>query len=286
MNSVNAFGNIFSDVLKTEFSEIDHAEFQLLKKVKDFSSTEVSQLFAQKDKLWLTKEISKWKKKVLGNEDTFNPTLQNLYIFCQLTNRTPNDVLLPDIPYNGPDQIDFLSEDALEGLVKLLQNKGRLSGDYLVPVRYAPIKMAAVFLSIYSKKIQNQENIYIQFSLSYVEKRYDEDSYGGFNTSSVDNRLLEYNVSVPEKNPYSFKDYYTKMAEAFNSVTGDLQDVVLDEFYKEFGLWASELLVENNSLCKYFPLPLIKPTVNRKKTLDEMCTGQTNEKAHLSDNER
>lgn len=273
MSSVNIFGDYFSEILKKEFLEFDDAPFLLQKNAKYSSAEKLSQLFPGKDKLWLMKELSKWKNKVLSEKDNFNPTLQNLFIFCTLTGRTPNEVLLPNQIYNGPDRIEYLNYSALESLVAYLGTRKNFSGNYIVPVLYSPEKMTASFLTIYSKKVQQKDAIYVQFLISSVEQRGGVDSLGGI-TSVPSIGFNEYNVSIPEKNEYSFHGAYKKMKEDFDYATEDLHSIITDEFYDEFGSWAKKLPIDKNSLLKYFPLPKVEAKTIKGRTLDEIFASQ------------
>jgi len=80
----------------------------------------------------------------------------------------------------------------------------------------------------------------------------------------------EYNVSVPEKNKDTFQSIYVEMKDQFKSATNNLQSIVTDEFYDEFGDWASGLDTDDEPLCKYFPLPAIRTTDRKGRSLDEL----------------
>jgi len=283
------YSDVFSDILREEFCDPENAKFSFIERVKEHYKADanspyptVAELFPGRTNNWLSKELQKWKKKVTGDVDTFSPTLQNLYIFCLITNKTPNAVLMPGKAYYGPDEIEYLSLDALKSLVSYLQTVRSLENDHTVPVLLAPEKMVVAFLSIYSRRINNQEIIYTQFVISSAESCYgsEADQLGGMktvSTSSVDTLSGSGEVKITgDRDALTrFEKAYNNMKAEFETAKADLNSIVVDEFYSEFSSWIRRVKDNNCELARYFPVPHLSAQDDKGSVLKSISSGTT-----------
>lgn len=281
------YSDVFSDILREEFCDPENASFGFIERVREHYKANadspyptVAELFPGRTNNWLSKELQKWKKKVTGEVDTFSPTLQNLYIFCLITSKTPNAVLMPGKAYYGPDEIEYLSLDALKSLVSYLQTIRSLENDHTVPVLLAPEKMVAAFLSIYSRIINNQEIIYVQFILSSAESCYgsEDDQLGGMKTvpTSSDDTLSnsgEVKITGNKDALTKFEKAYNNMKAEFEIAKADLNTIVVDEFYSEFSNWIRRSVDNNSELTRYFPVPYLSPQDDKGSVLNSIPSG-------------
>lgn len=268
MKNTNNYSEGFSELLKSEFFNSEHSPYRFLDLVKqhykandDSPFPTIPELFPGKNNSWLSKELQKWKKKLRPEEDSFNPTLQNLFIFCKITGKTPNTVLMPDRVYYGPDQIEYLSFEAINSLVQYLQTIDHLEQNFTVPVLYAPESMTSAFLVIYSRSINQKESIYIRFLLSSVEQcdaNGGGDESGGITsvpitTNNAMNTMGEVKITSSSTTFAELKNVYDRMRDEFKWAQSDLRTVVVDDFYSEFLSWLRSRDMRDCELTKYFP---------------------------------
>lgn len=268
MNKSNDYGEIFRNILRSEFND-QQPPFDFLEKIKYLSDEKLQSYFPGKSKLWLTKEISKWKGKILHENEkgTFNPTLNNLNLFCLLTGASPNDVLCNT---NNSDYIQFISYEALEQLSDYLRSQNDIPQSYTIPVLYAPEKMASILLTIYSNKVNNKTSIYLKASTVTLD--------GWFECGQ------EINICEPHKNQYSIKMLYEKMIHDFREAINDINTIIFEEFYPNFNEWAIKLDSKDNKLTAWFPvvknsdIPKLKPSLDEQTaTSEKMRNSYSNE---------
>lgn len=204
-------------------------------------NNEVARLFPGHDKLWLQKELSKWRGKLAS--ESFRGTLQSLELYCTLTGQKPNDVLLGEKRYAGPARVEFLSFQTILDLAEEVRSRKILPPHGCVlPVLYAPERMTAVFLFLYTQKKSGESAVCMRFGISEPDGYVDTDGgdcLGGISTAT-DSSYYIADLSHPE-GVNRLREAYEKIRREFDAVCGaaesPLSDAV-DEFYTMMGSWA------------------------------------------------
>lgn len=121
---------------------------------------DISTFFPEKDKLWLHKELSKWKRRV--DDNTFHGTLQSLKILCRIAGKTPNEILLSNDDVFLSKSINLLSKEDINLLcMKIKENPNEFINvctkngclPLQIPVFYSPKDFSITFFCIkYSKR--------------------------------------------------------------------------------------------------------------------------------------
>lgn len=219
------------------------SDYPLKSRVEELTkNNEVERLFPGRDKLWLQKELSKWRSKLSGEDTRFFGTLQSLQLYCTLTGQLPNDVLLSTRRYTGPARVEFLRRETILELAEELQRGGTIpKHSCALPVLYAPAQMTAVFLFIYSQKKAGVDSVCLRFGISepdgYVSTE-GGDCLGGISTAA-DSIYYIADLSRPEGTT-RLQEAYDKIRGEFEAVCGatetPLNDTV-NEFYDLMGPW-------------------------------------------------
>lgn len=222
------------------------ANYPLKTKVDELTkNNEVEKLFPGRDKLWLQKELSKWRGKLGGEDARFSGTLQSLQLYCTLTGQLPNDVLLDARRYTGPARVEFLRfETILELAGEIRRSDALPRHGCTIPVLYAPEQMTAVFLFIYTQKKAGESAVCMRFGISEPDGYVDTDGgdcIGGISTAT-DSSYYIADLSRPE-GMTRLREAYEKIRGEFEAVCGaavsQLGDAV-NEFYDFMGQWARE----------------------------------------------
>lgn len=289
MRDVNAYGNEFTKILTTEFSEPEISLYSFAKKAKEYSAQEITELFPSKDKLWLAKELSKWKSKILDNCTSFNPTLQNLFIFCSITGASPNDVLEPGKELVRSNRVHYLSYEAIVDLVRMLRDRGTLNNNCTVPILHAPMKMTTAFLSIYKRCVNRSDDIYMSFLISYSQEctssANPSDSLGGLSSDQVifdKNRKKEIKITNNKNVFDELECAYAKMKDDFDTALHDMSYIV-DDFYEEVSEWATSLSPDSNYLVRQFAVPIDNCEANRKYSVDSLVSESSSSMQQVKD---
>lgn len=134
----------------------------LKNRINDLDDGDIESVFPQKNKLWLQKEVSKWKRRI--HDNAFHGTLQSLQILCEATKNTPNDVLLPnEKALYSSSSIEILSIEDIKEIFLCIQNntKGfikicKANGCFplQIPAFYSPQNFSITFLCI--KQCRNE----------------------------------------------------------------------------------------------------------------------------------
>lgn len=241
--SASAYNERFAAALYEALGE-SASDYPLKQRVEELvKNREVEQLFPGRDKLWLQKELSKWRGKLHSDGKRFCGTLQSLQLYCALTGMQPNDVLLPADGSVSPARIEFLREETIYELAEeLAEGRKRMEHGCALPVLYAPREMTAVFLFIYPVRKAGEETVFMRFAISepdgYVE--FDGgDCIGGISTAA-DSRYYTADLSHSE-GMQRLREAYSKIRGEFESVCGTrespLQDAI-HAFYDMMGSWA------------------------------------------------
>lgn len=220
------------------------ADYPLKKRVDELvKNREVEQVFPGRDKLWLQKELSKWRGKLRSDGGKFCGTLQSLQLYCDLTGLMPNDVLLPAGTYVSPTQIEFLREETVYELAEQLA-----AGEHCVeqgcalPVLYAPGEMTAVFLFVYPVRSGGKQAVHMRFAISEPDGYVDFDGgecIGGISTAA-DSRYYTADLTHPE-GLERLREAYRKIRGEFESVCSTRESPLKDAihtFYDMMGSWA------------------------------------------------
>lgn len=179
-----------------------------------YSDEEFEQIFNGKNKLWLRKEMSRWRKNVHNEKTTMKGTLNNLEMLCFIANCEPNDILLDGVASKKiTANTQYLSLNAINGICKSLvatyeelneevfgdddyfgvnsnQNKF-LEKPLLLPIEFSPTSLRFLFLKIYKDfdndiKMVFVVNEYNSFSEGFVPTEYEREI---FNLTSTKNNI-------------------------------------------------------------------------------------------------
>lgn len=233
------------------------ADYPLKRRVDELvRNREVEELFPGRGKLWLQKELSKWRSKLKDGEQNFCGTLQSLQLYCVLTGQQPNDVLLPAGQAVSPSRIEFLrSETIYEMAEEIVAGRMIPQQGCALPVLYAPGQMMTVFLFIYPVKKAGKESVCMRFAISepdgYVD--YDgADCIGGISTAA-DSLYYTADLYHPD-GPSKLREAYEKIRAEFESMCGMQEGPLheaIGEFYDMMGSWTAEK--REDLLFAWFP---------------------------------
>lgn len=258
----------FSAALRSALGD-SAANYPLKARVEEVTkNNEVEQLFPGHGKLWLQKELSKWRGKLGADGARFCATLQSLQIYCALTGQTPNDVLLPPRRYGGPAQVEFLTIDTIMELAHTLARGGAsLHHACALPVLYAPERMTVVFLFLYPMKRAGRETVCMRFGISEPDDYTDADGAGGISTAP-DSSYYIADLSHP--------DGMERLREAYEKIRGEFEAVCaaaesqlgesVRDFYAMMGPWAQK--ERPDQIFSWFP-PTRAETA-RRQSLDAL----------------
>ena len=219
------------------------ADYPLKIRIEELTkNNEVERLFPGHGKLWLQKELSKWRSKLGSKDGHFYGTLQSLQLYCTLTGQLPNDVLLNTKKYSGPARVEFLRRETIIELAEELQRGNAVPEQgCALPVLYAPAQMTAVFLFIYPQRKPGSNAVCLRFGLSepdgYVSIE-GNDCLGGISTAT-DSSYYTADLSRPEG--------MTRLREAYDKIRGEFEAVcsaietplseAVNDFYALMGPW-------------------------------------------------
>ena len=203
----------FADALRRDMNGRESPFRRLVSEL--VKNHEVEQLFPGRDGLWLQKELSKWRGKL--DDDRFNGTLRSLQLYCTIKGITPNDVLLSDGAYSGPSRIEFLGEETILALARVIrEKKAALSHGVSLPVLYAPERMTAVFLFLYPHRRAGVDTMTMRFGISEPEGYAEEDGMGGIATA-LDSTLYTADLSR--------NDWEVRLLAAYRKIRGEFYAV-------------------------------------------------------------
>lgn len=233
------------------------ADYPLKSRVEELTrNNDVETLFPGRDKLWLQKELSKWRGKLGGGDARFCGTLQSLQLYCTLTGQLPNDVLLGAEKYAGPARVEFLRFETIRELADELRRSGAApQHGCALPVLYAPEQMTAVFLFIYTQKKAGESSVCMRFAISEPDGYVDTDGgdcLGGISTAA-DSSYYTADLSRPEGSE-RLREAYVKIRGEFEAVCGAAESQLSDavnEFYDLMGQWARR--EREDLLFSWFP---------------------------------
>ena len=159
-------------------------------------------------------DMLKWRKKLLQNR-AFHATLVNLQNFCDVSNLTPNDVLLPsEMVRGGVDQIEYITFQTTEALVTYLaETKQEIKRAQSFPLVFSIKEMMLLSMEVYVSKGKTRD-VMIRFHITEFAGDVTKNDWCN-TTPAVDLECQEiaYCVSSPHRNQYSFSDAYN-MAKA------------------------------------------------------------------------
>lgn len=307
-SGTNKYRDIFIEVLKKELENPETAQFSFKKELKEIEKDDFNKMFPNKaigqnpNKDWLNKELFKWNQKIKSG--TFNPTLQNLCVFCELTKKSPNEVLKINNDFSNLTKIEFLDYDALDSLCKHLSSLTELKQTYSIPILYAPDKMVIAFIIIFSRKINNINNIYVRFVVSaiddspYTEGTGKEEKITGGMINYPVVSPKEINLTNPAKNvinptkdatksenQYNLCTAYQQMKQEFTNAYNDLSSMITN-ICDDFVFLASKLSSEANKLIESHPLLPHRETPESEKTYDEQVNKTGRSLPDEADNQR
>ena len=266
--SAGDYNEVFSGALRSALGT-SGTDYPLKRRVEEITkNNEVEQLFPGHGKLWLQKELSKWRGKLAAEEPHFSATLQSLQIYCTLTGQTPNDVLLPSRRYSGPAQVEFLRFETIMELAHALAN-GASAPQHAcaVPVLFAPERMTTVFLFLYPMKRAGRDTVCMRFGISEPDAYVDEDGIGGISTAH-DSSYYIADLSHPV-GMVRLREAYEKIRDEFEGICAatesQLGETVRD-FYAVMGSWAQE--EREDALFAWFPPARREPV--RRQSLDSL----------------
>lgn len=162
-------------------------------------------------------DMLKWQKK-LKNGKALHGTLVNLQNYCDATNLSPNDVLLPSgYSLNATELIEYVTYETVEAIVDYLtKNTAKIKKSYSFPLRYAPREMILLSMEIYIDTGLRHDKL-IRFLMT--EFTYDTRDNNKCNTYIVPDleptSEVIYNLSIPQENKYSFEDAYNIAIDLF-----------------------------------------------------------------------
>lgn len=262
------YNGVFSATLRGALGH-SAADYPLKRRVEELAKNhEVEKLFPGHSKLWLQKELSKWRAKLDREDARFCATLQSLQIYCTLTGQLPNDVLLPARSYAGPARVEFLSlATILEIAQELRRADTALAHGCALPVLYAPERMTAVFLFLYPQKRAGQDTVCMRFGISEPDSYVDMDGSGGISTAP-DSSYYIADLSRPEG--------MERLQEAYGKILGEFEAVcaasesqlgeAVRDFYALMGEWAQEK--REDLLFSWFPPA--REAAAEKRSLDSL----------------
>ena len=260
------FNAAFADALRRDMN----VGAPLRKTVSELvKNREVERLFPERDGLWLQKELSKWRGKLI--DDRFNGTLRSLQIYCTLRGVTPNDVLLPKGAYSGLSRIEFLGEETILSLAGTIREEGIVMPHGIaLPVLFAPDRMTAVFLFLYPHRIARADTTFLRFGISEPDGFADEEDGSGAVTTALDSSLYVTDLSRSDWEE-RLRRAYRKIRREFEGVCGAAESPLKDavnEFYDRMGDWAVRQSKAENALFAWYP-PARK-TEKRRAALDDL----------------
>ncbi len=237
-----AYNERFAAALTAALGE-KSSDYPLKQRVEELiKNREVEQVFPGRDKLWLQKELSKWRGKLRADGKKFCGTLQSLQLYCDLTGLRPNEVLLPAESYVSPSKIEFLQEETIYELAEnLAGGEQQMEQGCALPVLYAPGEMTAVFLFIYPVRNAGQQAVHMRFAISEPDGYVDFDGSectGGISTAA-DSRYYTADLSHPEGID-RLREAYRKIRGEFESVCSTRESPLKDaihSFYDLMGSW-------------------------------------------------
>ena len=266
--SAGDYNGVFSVALRSALGN-SGTDYPLKRRVEEITkNNEVEQLFPGRGKLWLQKELSKWRGKLMAEDPRFCATLQSLQIYCALTGQTPNDVLLPSRRYSGPAQVEFLRwETVVELAHALAQGAAAPRHACAVPVLYAPERMTAVFLFIYPMKRAGRDTVCMRFGISEPDAYVDAEGIGGISTAH-DSSYYIADLSHPE-GMTRLREAYEKIRDEFEGICAATESQLgesVRDFYAMMGAWAQK--EREDQLFAWFP-PSRRELV-RRQSLDSL----------------
>ncbi|MBR3704734.1 MAG: hypothetical protein IKM11_04550 [Oscillospiraceae bacterium] len=266
--SAGDYNEVFSAALRSALG-CSPSDYPLKNRVEELTkNNEVEQLFPGHGKLWLQKELSKWRGKLSADDQRFCATLQSLQIYCALTGQTPNDVLLPARRYNGPARVEFLRFETIMELARALaRGDAALRHACALPVLYSPERMTAVFLFLYPMKRAGRDTVCMRFGISEPDGYVDADGIGGISTAP-DSSYYIADLSHPE-GMERLREAYEKIRGEFEAVCASAESQLgesVRDFYAMMGDWTQE--ERSDQLFSWFP-PSRAETA-RRQSLDSL----------------
>lgn len=227
--------NVFSDELNSMFN---------------YSDEEFEKIFNGKTKLWLRKEMLRWRDNTSKEHITMKGTLNNLELLCFITKCEPNDILLEGITSkNISANTQYLSLGSIKAICKSLvdtykdfNEDGFLNEPLLLPVEFSPTTLRFLFLKIY----KDSNEVKMKFIVNEFSAFYE-----GI-VPSNDN-LVVYNVTSPKENKKLTLDlfYHEGMQLLSNEYVDDLYSDYILEFEDDT---MRNILIENKTNDFFFQL--------------------------------
>lgn len=219
--------------------ESDNGDNPLLALSEKLSDQELIDVFpfypgndqAKEIRRWLRQELSKWKNTPT---DKFSSTIQKLYIYCVISGKSPNEVLLSD-----PHKIEFMDWESIRLLVEEIRLKHNIESGRIIPVAIDISCLRMAFLHLYPKAAPGytfKKDILAKFSILSWEPMWLGNTKNVGLTSVGVNGESEADVTI------TGQDYLQDLRARYDRCKEKLQDrdeLIRDvqDMYTDFDFW-------------------------------------------------
>lgn len=181
-----------------------------------------------KDGTWLSKELDKWKKKIYSPEKcSFNGTIQNLEFLCELTNSTPNNLLLSnsELIEKCGDEVIYITKDTIcEIAEQITKNSDLFTEELLLPVKSRPQRMVTLFVKFYRSQSYTKD-----IQITYLISEYN--NFEGIVTySSEDDSSKIVNLSDAIKSRITLEAMLSSADDEYMLSCKSFKEYCVDDF--------------------------------------------------------
>ena len=181
-----------------------------------------------KDGTWLSKELDKWKKKIYSPEKcSFNGTIQNLEFLCELTNSTPNNLLLSnsELIEKCGDEVIYITKDTIcEIAEQITKNSDLFTEELLLPVKSRPQRMVTLFVKFYRSQSYTKD-----IQVTYLISEYN--NFEGIVTySSEDDSSKIVNLSDAIKSRITLEAMLSSADDEYMLSCKSFKEYCVDDF--------------------------------------------------------
>lgn len=182
-----------------------------------------------KDGIWLSKELDKWKKKIYSKERcSFNGTIQNLEVLCELTNSTPNNLLLShkEIIDKCGDEVEYITKDTIVEIAEKIKNDNTLlEDDLLLPVKSRPQRMVTLFVKFYRTRGYSKD-----IQVCHLISEYGiDDGIMTYSNETEDSQIV--NLSDSKKSRVPLNKMLEYAEEQYDLACKSFKEECVDDFY-------------------------------------------------------